>query len=124
MANRALLIGIKRYPDPRNTLQGCIKDALAVKQLLQDYYGFSDEDIRELHDDQATLANLRLYSVPLGWTLGKVKGRKCNTIQKGVHYAATVFTDRLQNTRCKLVWQRLELLGKMATLSVLCEPSK
>jgi uncharacterized caspase-like protein len=59
MANRALLIGINRYPDPRNTLQGCIKDALAVKQLLQDYYGFSDEDIRELHDEQATLANVR-----------------------------------------------------------------
>jgi hypothetical protein len=60
MANRALLIGINHYlQDGRNTLQGCINDSLAVKQLLQDYYGFSDEDIRELHDDQATLANAR-----------------------------------------------------------------
>lgn len=59
MANRALLIGINNYPDPRNTLQGCIKDSLAVKQLLQGYYGFNDDDIRVLHDEQATLANAR-----------------------------------------------------------------
>lgn len=59
MANRALLIGINNYPDPRNTLQGCIKDSLAVKQLLQGNYGFNDDDIRVLHDEQATLANAR-----------------------------------------------------------------
>ena len=37
MANRALLIDINRYPNPRNTLQGCIADTVEIKQLLQDY---------------------------------------------------------------------------------------
>jgi Caspase domain len=58
MANRALLIGLNHYPSPRNNLQSCIADTLVVKQLLQDY-GFSDDDIRVLHDEQATLANAR-----------------------------------------------------------------
>jgi hypothetical protein len=57
MNNRALLIGVKDYPGDRNDLQSCIADTLAVERLLQDYYDFSKDDIRILHDEQATLAH-------------------------------------------------------------------
>ncbi|MXQ13103.1 caspase family protein [Microvirga makkahensis] len=56
---RALLIGIDQYPDPRNNLNSCIADTLAFKNLLMGSYGFDATDIRLLHNNAATLANVR-----------------------------------------------------------------
>jgi hypothetical protein len=56
---RALLIGIDQYPDPRNNLNSCVADTLKFKNMLMSSYGFAPGDIRLLHNDYATLANVR-----------------------------------------------------------------
>lgn len=58
MAQRALLVGIDNYPDPRNNLNSCIADTLAFKGLLQGSYGFDSSSIQLLHNQDATLANV------------------------------------------------------------------
>jgi len=59
MSKRALLVGIDSYPDPRNNLNSCIADTLAFKALLQTTYGFDPGAIRLLHNQDATLDNVR-----------------------------------------------------------------
>lgn len=56
---RALLCAIDDYGDPRNNLPSCRADARAFKQLLKEYYGFGEGDIRELYDSAATVTGLR-----------------------------------------------------------------
>ncbi|SDK59412.1 caspase family protein [Arthrobacter sp. ok362] len=58
MANRALLVGIDVYPDPRNNLNSCIADTLAFRQMLQNTYGFDLGSIKLLHNQDATKANV------------------------------------------------------------------
>lgn len=60
MAKRALLVGIDTYPDPRNNLNSCVADTQRFRGLLQNYYGFLPEDITLLHNNSATLANVRI----------------------------------------------------------------
>jgi len=56
-ADRALLVGIDRYADPRvPETPGCVADAKGVARLLQDEYGVAVDDIRVLCNDQATAA--------------------------------------------------------------------
>lgn len=59
MARRALLVGLDVYPDPRNNLNSCVADTLAFKTLLQTTYGFDQATITLLHNQNATLANVR-----------------------------------------------------------------
>jgi len=55
MARRALLVGINRYPDPENTLHGCLNDVRQVCDLLQAHFGFpGNGDVRLLTDRRAT----------------------------------------------------------------------
>jgi Caspase domain len=56
---RALLIGIDQYPDPRNNLNSCVADTLKFKDMLMSNYGFAPGDIRLLHNNYATLSNVR-----------------------------------------------------------------
>ncbi|MDB5770682.1 MAG: hypothetical protein JWM42_1056 [Burkholderia sp.] len=60
MANKkAVLVGIDDYPDPRNRLNSCINDTLAFRKILTDIYAFSPSDITLLHNQNATLDNVR-----------------------------------------------------------------
>jgi Caspase domain len=59
MAKRALLVGVDVYPDPRNNLNSCVADTLAFKTMLQDTYQFDPASISLLHNQDATLANVR-----------------------------------------------------------------
>jgi hypothetical protein len=59
MARRALLVGINNYPDPRNNLNSCVEDTLAFRAVLQKSYGFDTAAIKLLHNQDATLANVR-----------------------------------------------------------------
>jgi hypothetical protein len=59
MGKRALLVGIDFYPDPRNNLNSCVADTLAFKALLQNSYQFDTASISLLHNQDATLANVR-----------------------------------------------------------------
>jgi hypothetical protein len=55
-----LLVGIDQYPDPRNNLNSCVADTLAFRdQVLMQAYGFDLADIQLLHNQDATLANVR-----------------------------------------------------------------
>jgi len=59
MTNRALLVGIDDYPGTANDLNSCIQDTVSFERLLSNYYGFSDPEIRRLHNENATLATVR-----------------------------------------------------------------
>ena len=59
MVQRALLVGIDQYPDPRNNLNSCIADTLAFRDILVTAYGVSQGDITLLHNQAATLDNVR-----------------------------------------------------------------
>ncbi|HEY6130436.1 MAG TPA: caspase family protein [Halioglobus sp.] len=58
MASRALLIGIDTYPDPRNNLNSCVADTLAFRQMLLGTYKFRSDQIRLLHNRDATKSNV------------------------------------------------------------------
>jgi hypothetical protein len=52
---KALLVGINRYPDPRNELKGCVNDVRQVAETLKSRYGFVGEGkMRILTDARAT----------------------------------------------------------------------
>jgi Caspase domain len=59
-SKRALLVGIDIYPDPQNNLNSCVADTQRFRGLLQNYYGFQPQDITLLHNNAATLANVRI----------------------------------------------------------------
>jgi hypothetical protein len=55
MKNKALLVGINKYPDPQNELRGCINDILDMEHFIAEtnkVYG--KENIKKLTDKQAT----------------------------------------------------------------------
>lgn len=57
MANKhALLIGIDSYPHygEDQQLAGCVNDAMRMKQVLVEHFGFDPSNIRELHDEAAS----------------------------------------------------------------------
>lgn len=52
---KALLVGINRYPDPRNELKGCVNDVRQMEGTLKTRYGFpGDGNMRILTDARAT----------------------------------------------------------------------
>ena len=53
MSKFALLIGIN-YNGTSAQLSGCINDANNMKNLLKDYYGYTDDDIHFISDDTIT----------------------------------------------------------------------
>jgi hypothetical protein len=66
MSRKALLVGINNFTRPEWELNGCINDTLEMQELLKTYYGFKDEDIKLLHDQDATNQGIR---DGLGWLL-------------------------------------------------------
>lgn len=50
---RALLVGINRYPDPADRLDGCVNDVFLMSSILQDS-GFLADEIRVVLDGRAT----------------------------------------------------------------------
>lgn len=64
-ADRALLIGVGEYRDPRiNDLPGIDRD-IDLMQKVSRLFGFEDAEIMRLEDDQATLAGIR--EAMTGW---------------------------------------------------------
>ena len=56
---KALCVGINQFKNyPGSTLQGCVNDANEMSALLQKLLGFAGTDITQLHDAQATKANI------------------------------------------------------------------
>ena len=52
--DRALVIGINRYANPRNNLRGAVRDARNIKGLLSRDLGFESDQILLLTNEQAT----------------------------------------------------------------------
>jgi metacaspase-1 len=75
MANKALLVGLNHYPDPENTLRGCLNDVRQISALLHSHFGFAaDGSIRLLTDARATTGAIvnRLRWLLDGATAGDV----------------------------------------------------
>ena len=69
--NRALLVGINKYPSP-NELHGCVNDVNDMASFLVAHCGFKAGDIRLLVDERATANGIRER---IGWLLtGVAKG--------------------------------------------------
>jgi len=55
MNTKALLVGINKYPDPRNSLRGCINDILDLEYFISDKNKvYAKEHIKKLMDQNAT----------------------------------------------------------------------
>lgn len=68
MRHKGFLVGLNRYPDPRNNLKGCVNDVLLMAKTLREQFGFADpSDIKLLTDERATTANIRKG---LEWLVG------------------------------------------------------
>jgi hypothetical protein len=57
MAKKALLIGINYYDTPSNKLNGCINDAVNMRNMLIDAYGYDSNNIAVLRDDAVNSIN-------------------------------------------------------------------
>jgi hypothetical protein len=60
MSKKALLIGINYYETPAAQLNGCINDAVNMRNMLIDAYGYESANITVLRDD--TAANKPTYA--------------------------------------------------------------
>ncbi|MEI6586887.1 MAG: caspase family protein, partial [Sediminibacterium sp.] len=55
MKNKALLVGINKYPDPRNELRGCVNDILDMAHFISEKNKvYATENIKKLTDKDAT----------------------------------------------------------------------
>ena len=55
MKNKALLVGINKYPDPRNELRGCINDILDMEYFITEANKiYLKENIKKLTNQEAT----------------------------------------------------------------------
>jgi hypothetical protein len=60
MKRKAFLVGLNRYPDPRNNLKGCVNDVLLMSKTLREQYGFTgDSCVKLLTDERANTAGIR-----------------------------------------------------------------
>lgn len=71
MSKRALLVGINNFRPGIQGLRGCINDTHQMGGLLREEFGFQDQDIRVLHDADATAQGVR---EGLGWLLSDYEG--------------------------------------------------
>ncbi len=55
MKNKALLVGINKYPNPSNELRGCVNDILDMEHYIAETHKvYAKENIKKLTDKQAT----------------------------------------------------------------------
>jgi hypothetical protein len=83
-SKRALLVGINQFPtlSPNDTLRGCVNDAVDIRALLTQFYGFNPEEIRILCDAEATTQGLR---DGLGWLLSDYAGSDVRLFHISTH---------------------------------------
>jgi metacaspase-1 len=68
--NKALLVGINKYPDKDNELHGCVNDTTDMANFLHQKCHFAMGDIRLLTDARATTQGIRER---LNWLIGDAK---------------------------------------------------
>lgn len=80
---RALLVGIDKYADPANNLNGCVNDTYRMSETLQEM-GFEPYDIRVVHNERATAAGIRER---IEWLLDDVKSGDIRLLHYSGHGA-------------------------------------
>ena len=55
---KALLVGINHYQMPGNSLEGCVNDVNDMKQMLMTRFGYAEENIVIITNEQATKAGI------------------------------------------------------------------
>jgi len=71
VSKKALLVGINNFTRPKWRLRGCVNDTIAMQGLLTTYFGFQDEDIKVMHDGDASAQGVR---DGLAWLLSEYDG--------------------------------------------------
>jgi hypothetical protein len=71
MSKKALVVGINNFTRPQWRLRGCINDTIEMQGILKAYFGFQPEDIRVLHDQDASNLGIR---DGLAWLLSGYSG--------------------------------------------------
>jgi metacaspase-1 len=59
MAKRALLVAINQYSIASENLNGCVNDAVSLRQFLMEKRGFDNASIKMLTDSDATSENIK-----------------------------------------------------------------
>jgi hypothetical protein len=55
MKNKALLVGINKYPNPRNELRGCVNDIIDMQHFISETHKvYERENIKNLTNENAT----------------------------------------------------------------------
>jgi hypothetical protein len=70
MSKRALIVGINDFATVSG-LRGCVNDTYEMQGVLTGYFGFQDDDVRLLHDSDATSQGIR---DGLAWLLSNYEG--------------------------------------------------
>lgn len=61
MKNKALLVGINKYPDPRNELRGCVNDILDMEYFITERNTvYQKQNVKKLTNQQATKKSIEL----------------------------------------------------------------
>jgi beta-lactamase superfamily II metal-dependent hydrolase len=71
MSKKAFIVGINNFIRPSWALRGCINDSEEICSLLTTYFDFDNEDIKILHDHDATYEGIRQG---LDWLLSDYTG--------------------------------------------------
>ena len=83
MSKRALIVGINNFVRPSWRLRGCINDTIEMQGLLKTYFGFQGEDIKVLHDRDASAQGIH---DGLAWLLSEYEG--CGSDVRVFHFSS------------------------------------
>ena len=83
MSKRALIVGINNFVRPSWRLRGCINDTIEMQGLLKTYFGFQGEDIKVLHDRDASAQGIH---DGLAWLLSEYEG--CGNDVRVFHFSS------------------------------------
>ena len=84
MSKKALLIGINYYETPSARLNGCINDAVNVRNMLIDAYGYDSANITVLRDDTA---NNKPTAVNIVKQLTSIIAQSASLKEIWIHYS-------------------------------------
>ena len=82
MSKKAFLVGINNFTRQDWQLRGCINDTIAMQRLLKTYFGFQNEDIKVVHDRDATAQGIH---DGLAWLLSAYDGHDVRVFHFSSH---------------------------------------
>ena len=81
MKNKALLVGINKYPDPRNELRGCVNDILDMEHFIAEANKvYPKKNIKKLNADNYLHIAKKNHEIARLWC--REKNRRFNRFHK------------------------------------------